>query len=49
MGSVRRADAGPSRETRTAPSFDGPGDLLDLRFRTLIPVSYTHLTLPTKA
>ncbi|WCS28829.1 DUF4166 domain-containing protein (plasmid) [Methylobacterium sp. NMS14P] len=37
MGSVRRADAGPSRETRPARSFDGPGDLLDLRFRTLIP------------
>lgn len=35
--SVRRADAGSSRELRPARPPDGAGDLLDLRFRALIP------------
>ena len=37
MGHVRRADAGPSRALSPARSLTEPGDLLDLRFRALIP------------
>ena len=39
------------RETGVAPSYEEMKDALDLRSKSgihrLIPVSYTHLTLPT--